>query len=893
MPGLLLETKLHLPRPRRALVPRPRLDALLDRAWDAPLTLVAGPAGFGKTTLLADWSTRVPDGRCAAWLSLDERDSEPSSFWTYLISALRTVEPEVGGAALDLLREPNAPHRAVLETLLNDLRSCPSQVVLVLDDYHLVQSADVHEGMAFVTDHLPSQAHVIIATRADPPLPLARLRARGELVELRAVDLRFTADEAARYLREGMGLALDEHQVAALDQRTEGWIAALQLAALSMQGRSDVGDFIAGFAGDDRYVVDYLVEEVLQRLSEPVRRFLLETSILSRLTGPLCDAVTEGTDSRAVLEMLDRQHLFVVPLDDRRRWYRYHHLFAEVLRVRLLDEHPELIPTLQRRASAWFAEHDQPAEAVEHALRGKDFVRAALLIEQALPDMRRDRREAELRGWLEALPGDLVRDNPVLTVAMVGALMARGTLDGVDTRLHDAERWLELHADDPALRYEPLRTLPSSVAMYRAGQARILGDVAGTIEHARRAHRLSADDDHLERGAAAALLGLAHWSTGQLEDARHGYAEALRHLSQAGHLSDVLGCTLALSDMEVACGRLDAATHVLERGLRAAQDAAHPPRGVADMHVGLAALHVERNELDAALQHLAASDRLGAHAGLPQHAYRSRVVLSQVRLAQHAPEQAVSLLQEAERVFDSDYSPVVRPVPALTARALLACGRLDQAERWARGRGLSVGDELSYLQEFEHLTLARLLLAQAQAGDPQAGDGLAGFLAGLRDAAEAQGRPGSALEVLVLQALLAQQRGDMSSARSALAEAVERARQQRYVRTIVEHGPPVLRLLRDQRSGGYARRLLDAAEGAPVPAAIPRQQLPDRLSDRELEVLQLLASDLDGPDIARRLVVSVHTVRTHTKAIYAKLGVSNRRAAVSRARELELVRGGS
>ena len=630
---------------------------------------------------------------------------------------------------------------------------------------------------------------------------------------------------------------------------------------------------------------------MLQRQSEPVRRFLLETSILPRLSGPLCDAVTGGDDSRPVLELLDRQNLFVIPLDDRRRWYRYHHLFADVLRARLLDEHPERIQTLQRRASAWFAEHDQPAEAVEHALRGKDFALAARLVEQALPDMRRDRRETELRRWLEALPGELVRSNPVLTVAMVGALMAQGELDGVDRRLEDAERWLEGHPDDPALLGGPLRTLPSNVAMYRAGQARLLGDVAGTIEHAQRAHQLSADDDHLERGAAAALLGLAHWSTGQLEHARRGYAEALRHLSEAGHLSDVLGCTLALSDMEVARGHLDAAAHVLERGLRAAQEAAHPPRGIADMHVGLAALHVERNELDAALQHLAAGEELGEHAGLPQNAYRSRVVLSQIRLAQHAPAEALTLLEEAERVHDSDYSPDVRPVPALTARASIACGRLDRAEHWRRARGLSVGDDLSYLREFEHLTLARLLLAQAQAGGDPAADGLGDFLARLLDAAEAQGRPGSALEVLLLQALLAQQRGDTSSARSVLAEAVQRAQPQRYVRTVIEHGPPVLRLLRgqpDEHGGGYARRLLDAAEGPAVPP-IPRQPLPDRLSDRELEVLQLLTSDLDGPGIARQLVVSVHTVRTHTKAIYAKLGVNNRRAAVARARELQLV----
>jgi LuxR family transcriptional regulator, maltose regulon positive regulatory protein len=892
VPGPLLATKLHTPRPRRVLVPRPRLDALLDQAWSSTLTLVAGPAGFGKTTLLADWSSRVADRRAAAWLSLDERDTEPSSFWTYVIGSLRTVVPDVGIAALDLLRDPHVPAEAALESLLNDLQSDGTDVVLVLDDYHLVQSPAVHQDMAFVLDHLPASAHVVIATRADPALPLARLRARGELAEVRAGDLRFTAAEAGEYLREAMGLALDEDQVTALDQRTEGWIAALQLAALSMQGRTDVGEFIAAFSGDDRYLVDYLVEEVLQRQSEPVRRFLLETSILDRLSGPLCDAVTGGDTGRSTLELLDRQNLFVVPLDDHRRWYRYHHLFADVLRARLLDEHPERIRVLQRRASAWFAEHDQPAEAVEHAVRGQDFVRAAELVEQALPTMRRDRREGELRSWLEALPGELVAQSPVLTVATVGALMAQGELAGVDVRLQAAERWLEAHADDPRILDEPLRTVASNVAMYRAGQARLLGDVPATIEHAQRAHDLSSDADHLERGAAAALLGLARWSNGQLEDARRGYLEALRHLSAAGHLSDVLGCTLALSDMEVARGDLNAAFEVLRQGLRSGQEAPHPPRGLADMHVGLAALHVERNELDAALEHLAAGDELGEHAGLPQNAYRSRVALAQLRLAQDAADQALTLLADAERLHNNDFSPDVHPVPALIARASLARGRIGQAERWARSRGLTVDDELSYLKEFEHLTLARLLLCKAQSGGDPAPSGLGGFLSRLLGAAEDERRPGSALQVLVLQALHAHTRGQDSQARSLLAEAVRRAEPQQYARAITEHGPPVLTLLRsllNQRPSSYIRHLLDSAEPPSLAPALPSQPLPDRLSDREIEVLQLLASDLGGPDIARALVVSVHTVRTHTKAIYSKLGVNNRRAAVSRARELALL----
>jgi LuxR family maltose regulon positive regulatory protein len=563
-----------------------------------------------------------------------------------------------------------------------------------------------------------------------------------------------------------------------------------------------------------------------------------------------------------------------------------------VLRARLLDEHPERIRELQRRASAWFADNDQPTEAVEHAVRAEDFVLAAALVEKALPSVRRDRRDSELRRWLEALPDELVRASPVLTVAMVGALMAQGVVDGVETRLQDAERLIQASADVPGALDGQLRTLPSDVAMYRAAQARMLGDVAGTIQHARRAYELSAGTDHLERGAAAALLGLAHWSSAQLDDAHRCYTEALDHLSEVGHVSDVLGCTLALSDMDVARGQLDAAAGVLQRGLRRARETARVPRGTADMHVGLAALHVERNQLDAALRHLTASDELGEHAGLPQNAYRSRVVRAQIRLAQNAPDEALLHLEDAARVFDSDFSPVVRPVEALIARVWIAQGRTDQAQDWAAARRLSADDEPTYVREYEHLTLARLLLARTSEGDSSAAARLAELLDRMRRAAGDQRRPGSVLDTLVLAALLAQQQGDLSRAGTALHAAVELAEPQRYVRTITEHGPPVLRLLRSlagEHHASYARRLLESAQApSPVPV-IPRQALPDRLSDRELEVLQLLASDLDGPDIARHLVVSVHTVRTHTKAIYAKLGVNNRRAAVSRARELELL----
>jgi DNA-binding SARP family transcriptional activator len=547
----LLETKLYVPRSRRDLVPRPRLSERLDRGTASKLMLVSAPAGFGKTTLLTEWLAAGPaapaDERLAAWLSLDRADNDPASFWTYVIAALRTAAPGVGESALALLqaRQP-PPIETVLTVLLNDLRATAGDIVLVLDDYHVIDARAVQDGMAFLLDHLPAGLHVVMASRADPALPLARWRARGELAEIRAAGLRFTPDEAAAYLNEMMGLQLTARDVATLEGRTEGWIAALQLAALSMQGRDDVAGFIAGFAGDDRYVVDYLAEEVLQRQPERVQAFLLQTSILGRLSGPLCDAVTGQGGGKAMLEALDRGNLFLVPLDDRRRWYRYHHLFADVLQARLLDEQPGQVPDLHRRASAWHEQNGEPQVAIGHALAAEDFGRAADLVELAIPAMRRARQEATVRGWLEVLPlgvlpDEVVRVRPVLSVHFAGALLSGGEFEGVEARLRDAERWLDAttapHEGAPARPAEMVvadeeeyRRLPAEIEVYRSALALAQGDVPGTVRHARRALDLSPEEDHLVRASAAGFMGLASWASGDLEAGHSAYAECMAGL---------------------------------------------------------------------------------------------------------------------------------------------------------------------------------------------------------------------------------------------------------------------------------------------------------------------------------------------------------------------------
>jgi LuxR family maltose regulon positive regulatory protein len=903
MPAPLLETKLYVPRPRRGLVVRPRLIERLDRGAAATLMLVSAPAGFGKTTLLAAWLAAGPasptDSRSAAWLSLDRGDNDPGSYWTHVVAALRTAAPEVGARAVTLLEAPRpGPIRDVLTTLLNDLGTLKCDLVLVLDDYHVIDSREVQDGMAFLLDHLPAQVHLVIASRADPPMPLARLRARGELVEVRAADLRFTPDEAAAYLTEVMGLPLTAQNVSALEERTEGWIAALQLAALSMQGRDDITAFIAGFAGDDRYIVDYLGEEVVQRQPEQVQTFLLQTSILARLNGSLCDAVTGQDGGGAMLESLERANLFLVPLDDRRRWYRYHHLFADVLHARLLDEQPDRVPDLHRRASAWFARHGEQAVAIHHALAAEDFERAAELVELAMPAMRRDRREATLRDWLEMLPEELFRARPVLSNGYVGALLATGAVEGVESRLRDAERWLEPTTDKRAAPVvadeDEFRRLPGSIAVHRAGQALARGDTSTTLTHARRALDLLQEGDHLGHGAAAALIGLASWASGDLEAAHDGYADCMASMHRAGHISDVLGCAITLADIRIVQGRLREAMRTYERALQLAPE--HDGavlRGTADMYVGMSAVHRERGDLETATQDLLRSQALGEHTGLPQNRYRWRVAMARIREAEADLGGALELLDEAEQLYVGDFSPNVRPVPAMRARVWAAQGRLGDAFGWARERGLSIDDELSYLREFEHVTLARALLARYGIERAQRFfDELAPFLDRLLNAAEDGDRTGSVLEILVLQALAHQLHGDIDIALRPLERALALAEPEGYVRLFVDEGAPMAGLLRSAAkrgiSPGYARRLLTAF-GQTADRAPATQGLIEPLSARERDVLRLLATDLSGPEIARELVVSLSTVRTHTNRIFAKLGVNNRRAAVRRAEELDLL----
>ncbi len=906
MVDALVQTKLLVPRPRRAVVARPRLTEELERARDAALVLVSAPAGFGKTTLLA---SVVAADSTVAWVSLDARDGDPVRFWSYALRALENASPGCAAAALALLESGRTPIDHVLTVLVNELSVRADDTTLVLDDYHLADTPEVGTGLSFLLEHRPQQLRLVISTRADPALPLPRLRARGQLVELRAGDLRFTLDEADRYLNTVHELGLSRPDVRSLESRTEGWVAALQLAALSLQGRDDAASFIASFAGDDRFVVDYLVDEVLDQQPADLRRFLLDTSILHRLCGPLSDAVTGGADGNAVLETVERRNLLLVPLDDHRRWYRYHHLFADVLQSRLLAERPEDVPVLHRRASDWYAQEGHIEAAVRHAFAAGETDRAADLIEVAAPDLRRQRAEGTLRGWIGQLPPDVLAQRPVLASSFIGALMASNVYDGMGERLDALEAVLSAPPGSLAIRDRAeWERLPALIATQRAGLALVAGDLDATLAHAQEALTRAAPTDQLTVASASALKGLASWAVGDLAAAHAAYVNATQSLAAVGHVSDALGCTVTLVDLGLQQGRLDDA----QRAARSALDlvggdsgvGAEVVRGTADMWLALGRVAWERGDAATTAEHLDDAANLGESAGLPQQPYRWRVAMARLREDQGDEDAAEALLAEAEGLFNSDFSPDVQPLPAVRARLHLRTGDLIAARRWAEAAGVDVTDQLSYLREFEHVTLARLLLAEhAITGDRAGLSEAVTLLERLHGAAVAGARPATLVETRILLTLARDQEGRADQALDWLRQALSIAQPQAWLRPFLDEGPRLRGLLALLPEAADFVRTLDASAAAsarhmakpstPSDVANPtvaddQPAIIEPLSARELDVLRLLASELDGPAIARHLSVSLATVRTHTQHIYVKLGVNNRRAAVRRGHQLNL-----
>jgi LuxR family maltose regulon positive regulatory protein len=900
----ILAAKLYVPPSRPNAVLRPRLIERLDEGLQSRLILASAPAGFGKTTIVSEWAdgrSRLEPEVRLAWLSMDEGDSDPARFLAYLVAALRTVAADVGQGMLDMLQSPQpSPTESMLTALLNEIATLPYEVVLVLDDYHRVDSEPVDEAIAFLLEHLPPRLHLVIATREDPRLPLARWRARGQLTELRAADLRFTAPEAAEFLTRVMNLDLSAEDITALETRTEGWIAGLQLAALSIQGRSDATGFIQAFTGSNRFVLDYLVEEVLQRQPQRTRSFLLQTAILDKLCGALCDAVTGQKHGKGMLERLERDNLFVVPLDDERQWYRYHHLFADVLQAHLLEDQPDQLPALHRRASEWYEENGSRPDAIRHALCAKDFGWAADLIELAGPMTEDSSQTATWLSWTRALPDELIRSRPALGVWFAWALLGSGELEAAEARLRDAERWLEPGPSQPkvVVDEEQRRSLLATIAVARAYHAHSLGDLPGTVKHAQRVLELLPEGDHVRRQQATALMGMTYWASGDLEAADRVFVDYSARLRAVGNIPDAISATSVLPETRMALGRLREAVGALEQLLQFVVDQGEPvPLEAADLYRGLGELDLERGDLAAAAEHLLRSRELGEQAELPVWRYRWGVAQARLNESEGDLEGALSLLDEAQRLFIRNPTPDVRPISALKARIWATQGRVTEALEWARERGLSVDDDLSYLNEFEHVTLARVLIAryESELVEGAVNDAVR-LLERLLHAAEQGGRIGSVIEILALQALAHQAQGDMSSALAPLERALSLAEPEGYVRVFVDEGPPMARLLQEAASRatapGSARRLLAAFPSAKPEAAHPseaRYEGKELLSSREIEVLELIAAGLTNREIAARLYLSLYTVKAHARSIYDKLDAHSRTQAVARAQELGIL----
>lgn len=883
-------TKLRVPLSRRRLVARGRLTNRLGSGGGSVprLVLVAAPAGFGKTTLLTQWL--AAGGVRAVWLSLDAADADLRRFLTHLVAAVQVSAPEVGAEAMGLLESDRAAQaQDVLVGLVDELDALPGRTVVALDDYHVVDNADVHEAVTFLLDNLPPQVSLAMTTRADPPLPLPRLRARGELLEVRADDLRFTESEATAFLNDVMGLGLEPQHVAALEQRTEGWATGLQLAALSAAGAADPDGFVEAFAGSHRFVLDYLVDEVLAGQPDDVRDFLLDTSVLEELSGPLCDAVTGRTDGQKQLEALERANLFVVPLDDQRQWWRYHHLFAEALRARLAADAADRVARLHCSAADWYADHDRLPDAVRHALAGDDVEQAADLVELAVPGMRQRREDRTMREWLRALSEDVVRRRPLLATHLAWARLSEGDLAGLDQWLDAAETALRQEPARPAstgpagareARDQDLATLPAMIEVYRATVAQARADVAGTTARASRARDLAGPDDHFVLGAASGFLGLAAWAAGDLAAAADTFAEAQHHIRAAGNVADALGMTVVLADIASGRGRPDEARRLYERALEAADSATGPPLSTTgDLHVGLAGVLAEQGLVAEAAAHLQAAADLGERGSLIENRHRAYVARAALLRARGDLDGAVAALDEAQTLLLPGYFPEVRPIPALRTRVLIAQGRLADARDWANQRG-AVLEEGDHLDELDRLTLARLLVAEHDRLDD-----VVAVTERIATEADAAGRGGSVVDAHVVRALAHRARGDREAARAALGEALARGVHHGYRRLYLDEGAAMVELL--EALGTESAAIVLGAAATDEPA--PRPQQPEGLSDRELEVLRLLATELTGPEIAQRLYVSLNTLRTHTKHIFTKLDVNTRRAAVRRAGERGLL----
>jgi len=889
----LLYTKLHRPviPAGGRWVARPRLIERLQAGLPHKLTLISAPAGFGKTTLLTEWihsRGEVILPLLVAWLSLDENDNEPLRFWSYLLAALQTADGGLAKSAQAALQSPAALtllEELVLTPLLNEIAVRPEPIMLVLDDYHLINTQAIHDGLTFLLDHQPPQFHLVIATRADPPLPVFRWRARGQLTELRAKDLRFTAGEATAFLNRVMGLDLSSKQVEALETRTEGWIAGLQLAALSLQDRPDPEAFVAAFSGSHHYVLEYLAEEVLRRQPETVRSFLLQTSILERLCGPLCDVIAERDDGAATLDTLYRANLFLIPLDDERRWYRYHHLFADLLRNRLRQELPaEQVQELHRRASEWYWQEGWLEAAVHHALAAEDYLRAADLIEREVIGTMLHGQLSTLQGWLDTLPAELLQARPRLQIYGAWVHFLGGRADLAERQLLQVREKLQerpASAEINALRGELAGMLLTMASM---GE-----DTGRTKREAQEALRYLPPDDLNSRARALRALGVAHGLEGDTRQLIEICTEAGDLALTGGNIFLAADIMATIASTQVHEGRLSEAAENYQRVVDLAQRSPAGPQPFAAMGLaGLAEVHLEWDDLAAAERYMAQAKTLTERGGIGYTQINMWCTEARLQQALGRANQALSLLRQAERICQRLSSPSMGVhLASYQVRLRLLQDDVSGALRWLEWPALEPALLPAVVQEVHQVSRSRVCLAQGRPAEVLA------IYEALTPPAKASGRMARVIELGVLRALALQMMGESSAALQALGEVLAQAELAGYVRSFLELGRPMADLLKGAAGPGarsnYLKRLLQAFGDSPETSAQADSGLIDPLTEREQEVLELIAQGYSNREIANTLTVTLHTIKKHNSNIYAKLGVRSRTQAIGRARNLGLI----
>ena len=900
MTAPLLTTKLYIPAPRPDLVPRPRLIERLDAGLNRKLTLISAPAGFGKTTLLSNWvaSLDLP----VAWVSLDEVDNDRTTFLVYFVAALQTIESGISETVILAPQPP--PIEFVLTELINEIALIEQNFILVLDDYHVIEAPEVHNTLTFLLDHLPPKMHLVLTSRSDPLLQIPSLRAKGQITELRAENLRFTTQEATRFLNQVMGLALSEDDVVSLETRTEGWITGLHLAALSIQDKEDAAGFISEFAGDDRYIVDYLVDEVLAQRPRGTQDFLLQTSILNRMTGSLCNAITGQDGGQELLERLDQANLFIVPLDNRRRWYRYHHLFTDLLRHRLTEStNSQEINILHQRASQWYEKNDFLVEAVEHALAAEDFDNAIRLIDLGSSELLMQSQQNLLLKWQDELPGELVASHPRFCMIMAWAWVSMGHPGEAEDCLQFIEGYLgtemaELFSEqDRAEKIDPaVQSALAEVAVLRIEMAIEQGNISQVFKLSRLVLPYLEDEERPylynqqkdSRNVVLFVLGLAYKISGKLSQADEALSQAALLAQERGNVHLVSGSVGHLASVKSIQGHLRQAVSTCQRGLKLVQEMVgerSPMSGL--IHAELGNLLYEQNDLESALHHLQEGIDVAKPWGYMEAFLQGYTGLARVRAAQGDWEAAFAALDELAELGKGNPAMVMPAVESLRVLLWIAQGKVDAANLWTMStspdpEGKININHLDELMVFTHLLITRGSYNEA-----------IDLLTRTINTAEAEGWLGSLIKMCVLLALAHQAGGEKDKSMNALEQALITAKPEGYVRVFVDAGDLMATLLREAEkrdiAPDYIPKLLAAFESDNVQVEPPSDtSLIEPLSERELEVLRLLRTELSGPEIASELMIALSTMRTHTQNIYSKLGVSNRRAAVRRAEELNL-----